>query len=130
MTDPARTAGVAETRGMDAALIEELQSLQAAGLRRTLQQVHQRRAGTVLLNGERVADFASNDYLGLAADPRLARAAAAVLQAEGMGAGAARLISGNHPLHDALERALAHFKGCERALLFPSGYMANIGAIP
>lgn len=115
---------------MDAALIEELQSLQAAGLRRTLQQVHQRRAGTVLLNGERVADFASNDYLGLAADPRLARAAAAVLQAEGMGAGAARLISGNHPLHDALERALAHFKGCERALLFPSGYMANIGAIP
>ncbi|MDQ8160377.1 MAG: 8-amino-7-oxononanoate synthase, partial [Gemmatimonadota bacterium] len=97
---------------------------------RTLQQVHQRRAGTVLLNGERVADFASNDYLGLAADPRLARAAAAVLQAEGMGAGAARLISGNHPLHDALERALAHFKACERALLFPSGYMANIGAIP
>ena len=130
MTEPTLAAGVAETRGMDAALIEELQSLQAAGLRRTLQQVHQRRAGTVLLNGERVADFASNDYLGLAADPRLARAAAAVLQAEGMGAGAARLISGNHPLHDALERALAHFKGCERALLFPSGYMANIGAIP
>jgi 8-amino-7-oxononanoate synthase len=130
MTDPTLAAGVAETRGMDMALIEELQSLQAAGLRRTLQQVHQRRAGTVLLNGERVADFASNDYLGLAADPRLARAAAAVLQAEGMGAGAARLISGNHPLHDALERALAHFKGCERALLFPSGYMANIGAIP
>ncbi|MDQ8161049.1 MAG: 8-amino-7-oxononanoate synthase [Gemmatimonadota bacterium] len=130
MTDPTLAAGVAETRGMDMALIEELQSLQAAGLRRTLQQVHQRRAGTVLLNGERVADFASNDYLGLAADPRLARAAAAVLQAEGMGAGAARLISGNHPLHDALERALAHFKGCEHALLFPSGYMANIGAIP
>lgn len=130
MTEPTLAAGVAETRGMDAALIEELQSLQAAGLRRTLQQVHQRRAGTVLLNGERVADFASNDYLGLASDSRLARAAAAVLQAEGMGAGAARLISGNHPLHDALERALAHFKGCERALLFPSGYMANIGAIP
>ena len=130
MTDPTIAAGVAETRGMDAALIEELQSLQAAGLRRTMQQVHQRRAGTVLLNGERIADFASNDYLGLASDPRLARAAAAVLQADGMGAGAARLISGNHPVHDALERALALFKGCERALLFPSGYMANIGAIP
>jgi 8-amino-7-oxononanoate synthase len=115
---------------MDTALDEELQVLQSAGLRRTLRQVHQRRAGTVLLNGERIADFASNDYLGLASDPRLARAATAVLQAEGVGAGAARLISGNHPLHEALERALARFKGCEHALLFPSGYMANIGAIP
>ena len=92
--------------------------------------MHQRRAGTVLLNGERIADFASNDYLGLAADPRLARAASAVLQAEGVGAGAARLISGNHPIHEVLERALARFKGCEQALLFPSGYMANVGAIP
>ena len=130
MVGPTAPSDVAETRGMDTALDEELQVLQSAGLRRTLRQVHQRRAGTVLLNGERIADFASNDYLGLASDPRLARAATAVLQAEGVGAGAARLISGNHPLHEALERALARFKGCEHALLFPSGYMANIGAIP
>ena len=130
MVDPAATANTAETRGMDAALNEELQALQRAGLRRTLRQVHQRRAGTVLLNGERIADFASNDYLGLASDPRPARAASAMLQAEGVGAGAARLISGNHPIHEALEQALARFKGCENALLFPSGYMANIGAIP
>ena len=130
MIDPtARTDGT-ETRGMDAALDEELQALQSAGLRRSLRQVHQRRAGTVLLDGERVADFASNDYLGLAADPRLSRAASAALQAEGVGAGAARLISGNHPIHEVLERALARFKGCEHALLFPSGYMANVGAIP
>ncbi|WP_411282233.1 8-amino-7-oxononanoate synthase [Gemmatimonas sp.] len=130
MVDPTAPSDAAETRGMDAALDEELQALQSAGLRRTLRQVHQRRVGTVLLDGERVADFASNDYLGLAADPRLARAANAVLQAEGVGAGAARLISGNHPIHEVLERALARFKGCEHALLFPSGYMANIGAIP
>jgi 8-amino-7-oxononanoate synthase len=130
MVGPTAPSDVAETRGMDTALDEELQVLQSAGLRRTLRQVHQRRAGTVLLNSERIADFASNDYLGLASDPRLARAATAVLQAEGVGAGAARLISGNHPLHEALERALARFKGCEHALLFPSGYMANIGAIP
>ncbi|WP_373068734.1 8-amino-7-oxononanoate synthase [Gemmatimonas sp.] len=130
MIDHTASSDAAETRGMDAALDEELQALQSAGLRRTLRQVHQRRAGTVLLNGERVADFASNDYLGLAADPRMSRAASAVLQAEGVGAGAARLISGNHPIHEALERALARFKGCERALLFPSGYMANVGAIP
>lgn len=130
MVDPTAPSGAAETRGMDEALEEELQALQSAGLRRALRQVHQRRSGTVLLNGERIADFASNDYLGLAADPRLARAASAVLQAEGVGAGAARLISGNHPIHEALERGLARFKGCEHALLFPSGYMANIGAIP
>jgi len=130
MFDPTTAFQTAETRGMNAALDEELQALQSAGLRRTMRQVHQRRAGTVLLNGERVADFASNDYLGLAADPRSARAATAVLQAEGVGAGAARLISGNHPIHEALERALARFKGCEHSLLFPSGYMANVGAIP
>ncbi len=117
-------------RTMSDALDEELQALQAAGLRRTMRAVQQRRAGTVLLHGERVADFASNDYLGLAADARIARAASAVLQAEGTGAGAARLISGNHPIHDSLERALARFKGCDSALLFPSGYMVNIGVVP
>ncbi len=117
-------------RPMTEVLNEELQALQTAGLRRTMRAVQQRHAGTVLLNGERIADFASNDYLGLAADPRVARAASAILQAEGTGAGAARLISGNHPIHDSLERALARFKGCEHALLFPSGYMVNIGVIP
>ncbi len=111
-------------------LSDELQQLANAGLRRSLKSVRQRRAGTVLLDGERIADFASNDYLGLAADPRLARAAAAVLESEGTGAGAARLISGNHPIHESLERELASFKHCARALLFPSGYMANMGTIP
>jgi 8-amino-7-oxononanoate synthase len=117
-------------RRMTDVLDEELNALQAAGLRRTLRAVQQRNAGTVLVNGERIADFASNDYLGLAADPRIARAAMAVLQSEGTGAGAARLITGNHPIHDSLERALARFKGCDHALQFPSGYMVNIGVIP
>ncbi|MBL0940063.1 MAG: 8-amino-7-oxononanoate synthase [Gemmatimonadaceae bacterium] len=114
---------------MNAALDDELRALEAAGLKRALRQVQQRRGGMVTIGGERVADFASNDYLGLAADPRLARAAHAVLQAEGTGAGAARLISGNHPVHEALEHALARFKGCEYTLLFPTGYMVNVGAI-
>jgi 8-amino-7-oxononanoate synthase len=115
---------------MNAALDEELRALQAAGLKRALRQVQQRRAGTVILAGERVSDFASNDYLGLASDPRVARAAMAVLQAEGVGAGAARLISGNFPIHEALEHTLARLKGCDFTLLFPSGYMVNTGAIP
>ena len=130
MIAPAALSATGTAHDMDTALNDELQALQRAGLRRTLRQVHQRRAGTVLLQGERIADFASNDYLGLAADPRLARAASAVLQAEGVGAGAARLISGNHPIHEVLERTLARWKGTEQALLFPSGYMANIGTIP
>jgi len=117
-------------RSMNEVLNDELQLLQAAGLRRGMRAVQQRNAGTVLFQGERIADFASNDYLGLAADARVARAASAVLQAEGTGAGAARLISGNHPIHESLERALARFKSCERALLFPSGYMVNMGVIP
>ncbi len=117
-------------RTMSDVLDEELTALQAAGLKRSMRAVQQRRAGTVLINGDRVADFASNDYLGLAADHRVARAAGAVLQAEGTGAGAARLISGNHPIHDTLERELARFKSVDAALLFPSGYMVNIGVIP
>lgn len=115
---------------MNAALDDELRALQAAGLKRALRQVHHRRAGMVTMGGDRVTDFASNDYLGLAADPRVARAASAVLQAEGTGAAAARLISGNHPIHEALEHTLARLKQCDFALLFPSGYMVNVGAIP
>ena len=115
---------------MNSTLDGELLQLQNAGLRRTLRPVLSRRLGTVQLDNERIADFASNDYLGLASDPRVARAASAVLQAEGTGAGAARLISGHHPIHEALEHELAVFKQCERALLFPAGYMANVGAIP
>ncbi len=119
-----------ERPSMDDALNEELVALHAAGLKRSMRAVQQRRAGTVLINGDRVADFASNDYLGLAADHRVARAASAVLQAEGTGAGAARLISGNHPIHETLERELARFKSVDATLLFPSGYMVNIGVIP
>lgn len=118
------------TSSMTATLDAELLALQQAGLKRGLRAVTLRRAGSVQIDHERVADFASNDYLGLAADPRVARAATAVLQAEGTGAGAARLISGHHPIHDALESELAQFKHTARALLFPAGYMANVGTIP
>jgi 8-amino-7-oxononanoate synthase len=114
---------------MRAALDDDLRVLEAAGLKRALRKVQQRRAGMVLLDGKRVNDFASNDYLGLAADPRVARAAHAVLQAEGTGAGAARLISGNHPIHETLEHTLARLKQCDFTLLFPSGYMVNVGTI-
>jgi 8-amino-7-oxononanoate synthase len=83
----------------------------------------------LLLDGERVVDFSSNDYLGLAGDPRIARAAIEALAAGSTGAAAARLISGTQAVHVELEREIARFKGAESALLFPSGYAANVGTI-
>lgn len=71
--------------------------------------------------------FCSNDYLGLSRHPRVAEALATAAQIHGAGAGAAHLVSGHHRLHHELEAALAAFTGRESALLFGSGYMANLG---
>ncbi len=116
--------------GLDAALSAELDDLRRAGLLRALRRVERRDGAAVVVDGRPAVDFSSNDYLGLASDPRLARAAAAVLRSQGTGAAAARLISGNHPLHEALEESLAALKGTEAALLFPTGHAANVGTIP
>lgn len=75
-------------------------------------------------------DFSSNDYLGLSRHPQVVAAAAAALADYGVGAGAARLMSGNLPPHRRLEELLAVWKGYPAALLFGSGYLANIGIIP
>lgn len=75
-------------------------------------------------------DFCSNDYLGLRRDPRLAAAAAAAAREHGTGAGAARLLRGTTPLHDALEAALAAWKGQAACLLFGTGYQANSALLP
>ncbi|GLC24072.1 aminotransferase class I/II-fold pyridoxal phosphate-dependent enzyme [Roseisolibacter agri] len=116
---------------LDVQLSHELATLDDAGLRRRLRPLT-RVAGAELraADGVTLLDFASNDYLGLAADPRPAAAAAELLAREGLGAGAARLISGDHPAHHALEEALAALKGTPRALLFSSGWAANAGALP
>ena len=74
-------------------------------------------------------DFASNDYLGLRRDPRVIAAARGELEESGFGAGAARLLRGDHPAHRALESEMASFQGMEDALLFPSGYHANYGVL-
>ncbi|TVU91103.1 8-amino-7-oxononanoate synthase [Vreelandella titanicae] len=74
-------------------------------------------------------DFAGNDYLGLAQDPRISEAQAAGARLYGAGAGASHLVSGHLAVHDALEDALARWTGRERALLFSTGYMANLGVL-
>ena len=75
-------------------------------------------------------DVCSNDYLGLRCDPRLAEAAASAARTFGTGAGAARLLRGTGPLHEALEATLAGWKGTEACLLFNTGYQANATLIP
>ncbi len=74
-------------------------------------------------------NFGSNDYLGLAADPRLAAAAAKAAQQEGLGAGASPLVTGHSASHAELERRLAEFEGAEAALVFTSGFAANLGTV-
>ncbi|WLD57756.1 8-amino-7-oxononanoate synthase [Salinispirillum sp. LH 10-3-1] len=81
------------------------------------------------IDGKSVLSFSSNDYLGLAADPRLALAGEQAIQRYGVGAGASHLVNGHHRLHHELEEALADFLGREAVLLFSSGYMANLGTL-
>ncbi len=75
-------------------------------------------------------DLTSNDYLGYASDPALAAALADAVRTHGAGAGAARLLRGHHPVHAAAEARLAAFSGREAALLFASGFAANLGLLP
>jgi 8-amino-7-oxononanoate synthase len=115
---------------LDERLAAALVELRERGLGRTLRSIRGRSGVEVVTPLGPAVDFSSNDYLGLASDPRLTAAATRVAHTEGIGATAARLIAGNHPEHEALERELATFVGAERALLFSSGYAANLGTIP
>lgn len=99
-------------------------------LRRRLRSMEHLSATTARLDGRAVVLFCSNDYLGLAWDPRVIEAAAAAGRKHGAGSGASRLISGSLSLHAALEERLAAYKGTETALLYGSGYLANLGVIP
>jgi 8-amino-7-oxononanoate synthase len=83
----------------------------------------------VTINGQELINFGSNDYLGLAGDDRLIRAAIQATQTFGTGATGSRLMSGHKQLHADLEQAIAKLKGTEAALVFSSGYLANLGTI-
>jgi 8-amino-7-oxononanoate synthase len=108
---------------------EEVGRIEAAGLLRRVRALESASEPEVTLNGRRVLCLASNNYLGLAAHPEVAEAAAEAAQRYGAGAGSARLITGGLALHDELEARLAAFKGTESALLFSSGYLANLGTV-
>ncbi len=106
-----------------------LEELRASGLHRRLRLIEGAQGPQVQLDGEPVLLLCSNNYLGLADHPMVREAAAEAALRWGAGAGGSRLISGNMAPHRQLEERLAAFKGYEAALLFGSGYLANVGAI-
>jgi 8-amino-7-oxononanoate synthase len=111
-------------------LSQELADLEARALRRRLQTVEEvLPGGRVRVAGQVLLNLSSNDYLGLALDPRLIAAAQAALARWGAGAGASRLVAGHYALHEAVEQQLAAFKGTGAAVIFSSGYAANLGVI-
>ena len=111
-------------------LNDELSALQQRDLQRELPPPLGPAGPIVEVDGRPLVNFASNDYLNLAADPRLTDAAASSLGTEGFGRGASPLVCGRADRHVELEDRLAQFEGCQAALLFPTGYAANAGTIP
>ncbi|OGP71190.1 MAG: 8-amino-7-oxononanoate synthase [Deltaproteobacteria bacterium RBG_13_60_28] len=111
-------------------LAQELAALEAQALGRRLQVVEEvLPGGRVRVAGQVLLNLSSNDYLGLAQEPRLIAAAQAAAARWGVGAGASRLVVGHLALHEAVEAKLAAFKGTEAAVVFSTGYMANLGVI-
>jgi len=98
-------------------------------LLRRLRTVTQVDGAHIVVDGKRLLNFASNDYLGLAQHPALVEQLRVAAAQWGVGAGAAHLLGGHRAEHAALEEKLARWTGRERALLFPTGYMANLGAV-
>ncbi len=105
----------------------KLAELQQTELRRTLVATTRGNDLWSERNGRRMLSFSCNDYLGLSQHPALKAAAIAAIERYGVGAGASRLVTGNHPLYAELETRLARLKGAEAACVFGSGYLANTG---
>ena len=110
-------------------LQQSLATIHRADWYRAVKPIQGRPGPVVELNGQPVINFASNDYLGLAGDDRLIQAAIAATQAYGTGSTGSRLITGHRELHRQLEYAIAQLKQTEDALVFSSGYLANLGTV-
>src|SRR3972149_11116348 len=108
----------------------ELSTLQEQGLFNTIRTIGSAQGAWLLVDGQKVLNFCSNNYLGLADHPRLKEAARKAIEQYGIGPAAVRSIAGTLDLHVELERRLAAFKGVEAALFVQSGLCANQAAIP
>jgi 8-amino-7-oxononanoate synthase len=110
-------------------LESSLQTIHKAHWYRQVKAIASQPGPIVELEDRSVINFASNDYLGLAGDKRLKQAAIAAIHKYGTGSTGSRLLSGHRPIHQELEVAIAHWKQTEDAIVFSSGYTANIGTI-
>ncbi len=108
----------------------KLAALDQVALRRTLVATAREDGLWVDRNGRRLLSFSCNDYLGMTQHPAVKDAAISAISRYGSGAGASRLVTGNHPLYETLETRLARLKGTEAACVFGSGYLVNAGVIP
>ncbi len=110
-------------------LNKSLDTIHRANWYRSVKTIAGKSGAVVELSGKSVINFASNDYLGLAADPRLIDAAVTATRTYGTGSTGSRLLSGHRELHQELEIAIASLKQTESALVFSSGYLANLGTV-
>lgn len=110
-------------------LREELNRLKAEGRYVNIRALNTPQGAWVEIRGKRVLNLCSNNYLGLANDERLKKAAKEAIDRYGVGAGAVRTIAGTMELHEEFERRIARFKKCKSAILFQSGFNANLGSI-
>lgn len=111
-------------------ITQRLNELKEQGVYRKLAVLESPSGARSIINGKEVINLSSNNYLGLANNPRLKKAAMEALEKWGVGAGAVRTIIGTMSIHEELERKLAEFKHVEAVLVFQSGFTANAGAIP
>jgi len=109
---------------------KELQGLKDAGLYNRIRTLSSPQGAWLVVDGKRVLNFCSNNYLGLANHPRMLKAARDAMEKYGVGPAAVRTIAGTTELHVELERRLATFKGVESAITFQSGFTANLGTLP
>jgi glycine C-acetyltransferase len=109
---------------------DELQKLKDDGLYNRIRTLSSPQGSWLVVDGKRVLNFCSNNYLGLANHPKIVQAAQEAVRKYGVGPAAVRSIAGTMDLHLELERRLAAFKGVEAAITFQSGFNANIGTIP
>jgi glycine C-acetyltransferase len=109
---------------------EELENLKTSGLYNRIRTINSAQGAWLVVDGKRVLNFCSNNYLGLANHPRLVAAAEQALKSYGAGPAAVRTIAGTQDLHLELERRMAAFKGVEAAISFQSGFCANLATVP
>ena len=109
---------------------EELNNLKEAGLYNNIRTIGSPQGAWLQVDGRRVLNFCSNNYLGLANHPRLVQAARAAMSTHGVGPAAVRSIAGTMDLHVELDKRMAAFKGVQAAVTFQSGFTANLGVIP